>query len=237
MKIDTRELIFYMGLSRGSVVSVVGSGGKTTFIETLAKTLAQRSRVCVAASTKMRCPKEEDGVTVILKDSPKMRESIVQPGMYYMADECLPGGKLHGFSSEMMAWAKENTDIILIEADGSRQRPLKGWADYEPVIPEETMLTVGIMPVYVLGKMVDDTIVHRLPYFTEITGAKAGDVITKEHLIRAIIHPKGLFGKAKGEKMLFFSQVDDDTSEALANEIAEDERLNFIEKIIIGCMV
>ncbi len=48
MQIHIKELIYYLGLHTGSVVSVVGSGGKTTLITALARELSQRCRVCVA---------------------------------------------------------------------------------------------------------------------------------------------------------------------------------------------
>ena len=234
MLIPVRELIYYLGLHIGSVVSVVGSGGKTTLIEALAGELSGRCRVCVAASTKMKYP--GDNAYVILKGSPEQEQPIEAPGIYYVADERTAHHKLHGFSKELSDWAGKHTDIILIEADGAHTKALKGWADYEPVVIEETQITIGVMPVYLLGQPVGEHNIHRFSLFSEMTGAKAGDILTREHLIRAIVSPKGLFGKAVGEKVLFFSQVFDEAMEDEANEIAGDERLNFIDKIVIGSL-
>ncbi len=239
MQIHIKELIYYLGLHTGSVVSVVGSGGKTTLITALARELSRRCRVCVAASTKMEDPGEAaeqnaGNIHRILKGSPAMAEPICQPGIYYAADEIAQGHKLHGFSREMVNWAQKNTDVILIEADGSKRLPLKGWADHEPVVVPQTQITIGVIPVYLLGKPVSEENVHRFPLFSQITGAGPGDILTQEHLIRAISHPKGLFGKAVGEKVLFFSQVYDEAMAEAANAIAADPRLDFIDKIVIG---
>ena len=235
MLIHVKELIYYLGLHVGSVVSVVGSGGKTTLIDVLAKELAGRCRVCVAATTKMKYPGEGLG-PLVLKESLAAAKPPKAPGIYYIADELTGTGKMHGFSQELADWALKHTDILLIEADGSHKLPLKGWSDDEPVVIKETQITIGIMPVYLLGEKIGEKNIHRFPIFSELTGAREGDVLTREHLIRAIISPKGLFGKAQGEKVLFFSQVSDEAMEDEANAIAGDERLDFIDKIMIGSL-
>lgn len=232
---EINDLIRDLGLRAGSVVSVVGSGGKTTLIQSLALELSRQYRVCVAASTKMKDPLAEDGKCYrILKDSLKGQTPPKKPGIYYVADEQLPGPKLHGFSMDLADWALKNTDVILIEADGSRTLPLKGWAEHEPVVIKETQITIGVMPVYVLGMKADEQIIHRFPIFSRLTGVKMGEPLTREHLIRAIARPDGLFGKAVGEKVLYFSQISSETMAEEANTIAGDPRLDFIDKIILG---
>lgn len=236
MEINIRELIFYLNIHVGSVISVVGSGGKTTLISALARELSKRCRVCVAASTKMKYPGAGECDRLILRVSPQMLQPVTVPGIYYVADEEVPGHKLHGFSQEMVDWARANTDVLLIEADGSRTLPLKGWSDYEPVVIRETDTTIGVMPVFLLGKSVDETNVHRFDAFSQMTGAKRGDILTADHMLRLIESPKGLFGKAVGEKVLFFSQVQSEAQEDMANAIVDAGDLSFINKIIIGCI-
>ena len=234
--INIRELIFYLNIHIGSVISVVGSGGKTTLISALAQELSKRCRVCVAASTKMKYPGEGNCDRLILRGSPQMLKPVTAPGIYYVADEEVPGHKLHGFSQDMVDWARANTDVLLIEADGSRTLPLKGWSDYEPVVVRETDTTIGVMPVFLLGRPVNPTNIHRFEAFSNITGAKPGDTLTAEHMVRLIDSPDGLFGKAAGEKVLFFSQVYDDVQEAMANAIVDAGEFSFIDKIVIGCI-
>ena len=120
MLIHVKELIYYLGLHVGSVVSVVGSGGKTTLIDVLAKELAGRCRVCVAATTKMKYPGEGLG-PLVLKESLAAAKPPKAPGIYYIADELTGTGKMHGFSQELADWALKHTDILLIEADGSHK--------------------------------------------------------------------------------------------------------------------
>ena len=61
---------------------------------------------------------------------------------------------------------------VFLEADGSKQRPLKGWSSYEPVILKETTTTIGVLPISVIGQKIDETTIHRLPLFLELTDAQ-----------------------------------------------------------------
>ena len=153
-------------------MSVVGSGGKTTLIETLAEALCTQYRVCVAASNAYACSPGRRAPPSDLKDQSGLSNPCSLPGIYYAADALVPGGKLSGFSPEMVQWAQTHTDIILIEADGSRSLPLKGWAEYEPVVIRETQMTIGVMPLFLLGQPVGPHNVHRFELFRSLPEQK-----------------------------------------------------------------
>lgn len=59
---------------------------------------------------------------------------------------------------------------ILVEADGSRNRPLKAHRSFEPVIPESTALTVCMIGASGLGKPISES-VHCPDIFCRLTGA------------------------------------------------------------------
>jgi probable selenium-dependent hydroxylase accessory protein YqeC len=131
-------------------------------------------------------------------------------------------------------------EYVFIEGDGSRSLPLKAWADYEPVVTESTDITVGILPLWTLGMPVDASIVHRLPLFLELTGAKAGGKLELKHLA-ALITGRGarggLFKAARGKKILFFNQVEDDISLKRARELTSmlpDDFKDNLHGIIAG---
>src|SRR5215208_6237475 len=69
-------------------------------------------------------------------------------------------------------------DVILIEADGSRRRPIKGTADHEPAIPDTATLVVAVGNVHALGTPVDEEHVHRPAIFSNLTGIGQGQSIT-----------------------------------------------------------
>ena len=235
MLLNIEAVIAELDLHKGSIVSVVGSGGKTTLIETLAEALCTQYRVCVAASTHMRVPPADVHRHLILKDQSGLSNPCSLPGIYYAADALVPGGKLSGFSPEMVQWAQTHTDIILIEADGSRSLPLKGWAEYEPVVIRETQMTIGVMPLFLLGQPVGPHNVHRFELFSQLTGAKDGDMLTCGHIVAAITGSRGLFAKAIGKKAMFFSQVNTPELKEAAALIAAKLRPD-IDPVIIGSL-
>src|SRR5918997_4917370 len=69
-------------------------------------------------------------------------------------------------------------DVVLIEADGSRRRPIKGTAEHEPAIPCGATLVVAVGNIQALGTPVDEEHVHRPEVFSALTGIGPGQSIT-----------------------------------------------------------
>jgi molybdenum cofactor cytidylyltransferase len=80
---------------------------------------------------------------------------------------------------------------VLIEADGSRQRPLKAPGEDEPVIPELGDAGSGHGGAVWLGAVLDASTVHRPERFAEISGLQSGALISEEGLARALLHAQG----------------------------------------------
>jgi probable selenium-dependent hydroxylase accessory protein YqeC len=222
-----REL-FGTGGSNGpgpAVVTVIGSGGKTSLIWHLARYFAPKPRgVLVTTTTKMFPLAETEslpGVTVAGRFNQKT-------------------GKLEALPLEELAERIASYDLVLIEGDGSRNRPFKGWAEYEPIVPLFTTVTVGILPLWPIGKPVSEELIHRLPLFCALTGAAIGDALEIGHLVKGIAGEgtdKSLLTAAVGRKILFFNQIEDEPSvlqaEKLAALLPEDFRLG-LHGIIAG---
>jgi probable selenium-dependent hydroxylase accessory protein YqeC len=113
-----------------------------------------------------------------------------------------------GAVPELLASRRKLFDLVLIEADGAAAKPLKGWNSTEPVIPLFTTKTIGVLDVQTIGRIIDAALVHRLEIFTGLTGGKAGDAVTIEHLARVVNHNRGLFTGAQGTKILYISKVE-----------------------------
>jgi hypothetical protein len=173
-------------------ITVIGSGGKTSLIWHLAKTLflssGQNRRILVAPTTKMYMPQNPvPGITLV--------------GMYNKTS-----GKLEALPlCELEAMARDY-DLVLMEGDGSKGLPLKAWTEDEPVVPSFTDLTIGMLPLWPLGKPVSEKLAFRLDLFLNLTGAAEGELLAPEHIVRIITGGKlpGLFAKARGKKYLFF---------------------------------
>ncbi len=80
---------------------------------------------------------------------------------------------------------------LLIEADGSRQLPLKTPADHEPPIPKFTDLVVVVAGLSGLGKPLTSEWVHRPKIFASLSGLRLGEKITLDSLAQGMAHPEG----------------------------------------------
>ena len=211
------------------VVTVIGSGGKTSLIWHLAVSFAAQHyrKILVTPTTKMFVPPAEEKLYDRYFNGvpPGPTQGITLAGVFkkaYNKLESLPPGNLEKIFPAY--------DLVLIEGDGSRGLPLKAWTRDEPVVPPFTDLTIGMLPLGFLGKPVSEKTIHRLPLFLALTGAVPGESLKPEHLVRLITGREaesgdatipGLFAKAQGKKLLFFNQVEDDDTLGQARELVE----------------
>jgi probable selenium-dependent hydroxylase accessory protein YqeC len=132
-------------------------------------------------------------------------------------------GKLEALPPEELEKKAAAFGLLLIESDGSRGLPLKAWKPGEPAIPTLATATLGVIPLWPLGQPVSETIIHRLSLFLELSGAKEGEALKPEHLLRVITGYKdrpGLFAAARGKRILFFNQIEDNKGLQAARELA-----------------
>jgi probable selenium-dependent hydroxylase accessory protein YqeC len=213
------------------VVSVTGCGGKTSLIWTLAA-CKRKHKTLVTTTTHTQKP-EDSGLFDFFFDEAAGQSFTPSNGITLAGNPRRRGGLAGSFSlSSFSLPALESIiplfDYVFIEADGSRTLPLKAWAHYEPVITESTTISIGILPLWTLGKPVSGGFIHRLPLFTALSGASEGDSIKLEHYVPVISgftidgidmdsppeqadagRAHSLFRIAKGKKILFFNQVED----------------------------
>lgn len=201
----------------GDIISVVGSGGKTTFIYNLAEEL-RKEKVLISTTTKMLCPEENqvDYFFCLAEDN----EISIKKGRTFIAGEKVNHNKISGDISLIKKYMSR-FDYVLLECDGSKTKPLKGWNDTEPVILNETTKTIGIIPFHIIGQKVTEENIHRIEIFNNIFKTKIGDEITLDVIAEVITNPKGLFKDAIGEKILFLNRIDDEKSKELVWKLLE----------------
>ncbi|MHC6202892.1 selenium cofactor biosynthesis protein YqeC [Breznakiellaceae bacterium SP9] len=194
------------------VLTAIGTGGKTSLIWLLAEKLSRErfQKILVSPTTNMQLPPPASGLYAASYIGPptELINGVSIAGIPHKETDILTSLPL-----DELEQAARQYDLVLIKGDGSRSHPLKGWAPHEPVVPAFTTITVGVLPVWTLGHPVSDSIVHRLPLFCALSGAQEGEDITTEHLARVItgtIAEKGLFADARGRKILFFNQIEND---------------------------
>lgn len=183
---------------KGTVVSFVGAGGKTSTIFSLAKSFAEDGkRVAITTTTKIFDPRHEadkQGMfsEVILEPFEEDAAYETSPGPVVFAQR-VTGSKLKGIPPRRVEILSRAFDLVLVEADGAKQRLVKAPAAWEPVIPGDSDLVVGVIGSKCLGRPMDEKTVFRPEIFEAITSCGPGEEITKEHLDKLIRHPQGLF--------------------------------------------
>ena len=173
-----------LGITRGDVVAFVGAGGKSGAILTVSNGLQQAGmKVLVAPTTKMMLDEADDiGPLVTSEDAGKLREKAekalsVSPTVV-VGSGMLSKNRVGGVDPGWMGDLARLVDVVLVEADGSRHRPIKGTADHEPALPEAANLVVAVANVQALGTPVDEEHVHRPELFSDLTGVGRGQSIT-----------------------------------------------------------
>ena len=180
-----------------AVISVTGAGGKTSLISAWARELASSGKkVIITTTTHMFRPEfmEEEGIKVIAADDPE------------------DPGKLTAPPDDIMAHLKDEADVVLIEADGSRRMPLKWPAAHEPVIPDYTDITVCVAGLSAIGKPVTET-VYRADEMPETLKRDTVDFNLVHALVSSV---NGGRKGVRGEFRVFMNQVDNDTDRLAA---------------------
>ena len=215
-----QKLTDIIAINAKETVTIVGSGGKTTLLWRFAEFYRQ-GRTLVTTTTKIFHPHNRQYDDY--RDSRTLLDQPVNNGAT-LAGEPLSteeGLKLSGLDPQVLEQGKGLFDRVLIEGDGARQLPLKGWADSEPVVPYYTDCTIGVVTLWPLGKQVDASIVFRLPLFCVISGAVEGDALTVGHVAAAITHPNGLWKGSRGRRVLFINQTEDEKGREQARQLCE----------------
>lgn len=226
----------------GSMVSIVGAGGKSSLMYTLAEELRQDNKVLVTTTTKIYNPEREQYDYIKLgNENFRISNQSLNKGIYVYGSSVNEEGKLIGLSVETLLRQCPYFDYILIEADGSKGKQIKGWNDTEPVICSASKKTIGVISIEAIGQEVNEKNVHRVEKYIKLTNSKKNEIITIENIISLIFHPKGLFKNSKGEKIIFINKVESEEQMELArkllyNIIITNEKYQLIDKVVMGSL-
>lgn len=207
-------------VKNGDVISIVGSGGKTSLMYFISKKIKQK-KVLVSTTTKIRIPDSDfyDYIAFDIENAKRIKEKD-DKGIYVFANK-INDNKLSSFELEELKDLSKGFDNVVLEADGSKEKLIKAWNDNEPVILEGTTKTVGVLNLDILGKKVNEENIHRLDKFIDITSALNGEEINEYDLIKLVINKNGLFKNALGQKILFINAVENSDKKRAAKFIAD----------------
>ena len=162
------------------VTAIIGSGGKTTLLRTLSGELPGRVLLC----TSTHFQGYADLPTVLDPTEADLRKALAAHPIVCAARRS-PTGKLVdcGLPYETLA---DLADFVLVEADGSRRRPLKAHALHEPVIPPCTRQVICVVGLSGLHRPVSE-VVHRPELFCSLASCTPEDEATPERVARALV--------------------------------------------------
>jgi len=187
------ELYRALGIVPGDVAAFVGAGGKSAAILRAAAELREAGiPALVAPTTKMFVDEAESvGPVVVSGEEGELREAVAaalaREGAAVAGSALLSKERIGGVEPGWVPALAPPDGVTLVEADGSRRRPLKGTADHEPVLPEGVTLVVVVGGAGALGEPLSEEVVHRPERFSEITGVAPGHTITARAFARALL--------------------------------------------------
>lgn len=137
----------------------------------------------------------------------------------------------------LKSYADENARPLLIEADGSRQLPIKAPAIHEPVIPAWCNVVVVVAGLSGLGRPICSETVHRMVEFNALTRASESEEITPSLLSMVLKHPQGSLKSIPpgAQKICLLNQADTDILAAQGVSIAL-EVLPFYDRVLIASL-
>ena len=226
-KVETLEKL--MDLRKKDIITAVGSNGKTTFCLNLCKELKKEKKIVFLTTTVKILPinKKYGFVDITIPNTENETEEKERDvfsemeitsfllnleknlnnsnNIYVLGIYDSKIGKITSLSPKILEDISGKCDYMIIEGDGSKMKPLKGWNKTEPVYTKNTTKSVGILPINIIGEKINDVNIHRIEKFLEISGGQKNETLTLNHLYNVIVHKNGLFQYSLGEKILILN--------------------------------
>lgn len=199
-----------VGICAPGVIACCGAGGKTSLLTTLCRlALLQKLPVIMTTTTKVYYRQIAQLQPVLQENYAAGLAELIQNGgnAWSLRQE---GEKVIGLPPEWIDRLSEDRPdaFILVEADGAAGRLLKAPAKQEPVIPDRTSITIGVVNAGVIGLPLDDSSIHRLALVLSILGKQAGQLVEANDIASLALHPSGLFQYSRGRKVLLLTGVE-----------------------------
>jgi len=171
--------------SEHELIALVGGGGKTTTLLTLAGQLP--GRVLATTTTRMGSSQASGLATLDDPADEEVDGALAAHGTVFVRRGERDGKSLGVTSSDCDRWFGL-ADHVVVEADGSRMRPFKAPRPHEPVVPPATTTLVACIGGDALGRVIADQCHNPLrvaavagcsPY-QRLTAARAARVLSDD---------------------------------------------------------
>lgn len=225
-----------------SRIAFTGAGGKTTAVFRLARELLGKNlRVLVTTTTHFSETQVQQGdhhlkFEAFTKQVPDLPEGIIVLSSGKVVD-----GRVTGLSPDearMLGEYSERAALpLIIEADGSRLRPVKAPAAHEPVLPAFVDTVVVTAGLSALGRPLGPEAVHRPTRFAALSGLEMGAALTGDAVAAILKHPDGgLKGVPEhSRKIALLNQADTAESQSAGSRMA-DRLLEEFDSVVVAAL-
>jgi probable selenium-dependent hydroxylase accessory protein YqeC len=197
MAAPSSTLVGDLALREKELITLVGAGGKTTLMFALAnELLAGHKKIITTTTTKIYPPESGQSPALILGGRevfPEIEEVLARCGHLTWAAGRAAENKLIGvYPPDLSAlWSSGLTDFLIVEADGSAQRPVKAPGADEPVVPKETTLFIAVVGLSALNKPLTQEFAFKPEIISRLSGIPLNSPMTLEGIARLMVHPQG----------------------------------------------
>lgn len=206
-----------MLLGNRELISITGAGGKTSLMLALGSRLSSRHRVVLTTTTRLGKDQVPRGMKLLVGNLDEVMAELPacleKPGCVAAAGG-IEEGKLIGFASPEVDILHESglADVVIVEADGSKGFPVKGYADHEPVIPLKTTCQFVVVGAELFSEALDEKTVFRLPLFLSACGLKQGTRPGVSEIASILESPRIFLKDSRGmpgmKRVLFINKTD-----------------------------
>jgi molybdenum cofactor cytidylyltransferase len=228
-------------VDRSPCIAFIGAGGKTTAMFLLARQFA--TPVIVTATTHLGTWQTNLADRHIITDSPTSIEELEDglSGVILITGR-IDGDRTTPVNDVLLEWLHQfcgyHAIPLLIEADGSRQKSIKAWADHEPVIPPFVNQVVNVTGLSGLGKPLTDEYIHRPELFSKSTGLGLGETVTTSRLTNLLLHDKSILNKIPQNaiRTIILNQADTPDMQSMAHSMV-GPLLSLYHSVIISSLI
>ena len=174
------------------LVAFIGGGGKTSLMFSLAHQLP--GRVLLATTTRMFAAQVEDAAASLpatICTYPDLTPLGEAAGKVIVVGS-QQGDKVTAVPLDLpqKLLGRPDVDIVLVEADGSKMRPIKAPAAHEPALPDGVTLVAPVAGIDALGGQIRD-VVHRPELAARLVQKEESDPLTTADIAALLTHDHG----------------------------------------------
>jgi probable selenium-dependent hydroxylase accessory protein YqeC len=181
------DLATALDLGPHELVSFIGGGGKTTGLFALGAQLA--GTVVLTTTTKMG-RERTDGHHLLIEPTDVELTDALRRHRTVLVWHADAGHKAIGVATEHCDRWFDLADHLIVEADGSRQRPFTAPNPFEPVVPSRTTLLVACVGADAFGRVIADRC-HRPMRVAALAACSPYQRLTPERLAAVLSSDRG----------------------------------------------